>query len=125
MFLNPLNYFEWKTKMVIQMRSKGLYRVTMGNEVEPNSAVEKAKYFNRIDEAFGNIFLIISRDILFHVEIISTPNEFFLNIESLFGNTNEMRGHQLENELISLSPTDYETIQDFFTKFRALVLQLK
>ena len=31
--------------MVIQLRAKGLYRVTMGTKVEPNFVVEKAKYF--------------------------------------------------------------------------------
>ena len=36
-----------------------------------------------------------------------------------------MRGHHLENELISLSPAHYETNEGFFTKFKALVLQLK
>ena len=51
--LTPFIYFEWKAKMVIQLRSKGLYRVTMGTENEPNSTVEKDKYFNRLDEAFG------------------------------------------------------------------------
>ena len=36
-----------------------------------------------------------------------------------------MRGHHLKNELISLSQAHYEKIQDFFTKFKELVLQLK
>ena len=58
-FLTPFNYFEWKAEMVIQLRSKGLYRVTMGREVEPNSAVEKLKYFNRLDEVFGLLCLRI------------------------------------------------------------------
>ena len=57
--LKPLNYFEWKTKLVIQMRSKGLYRVTMGTETEFNSTVEKSKYFNRLDEVFGMLCLSI------------------------------------------------------------------
>ena len=82
----------------------------MGIEFKPNSVVEKDKYFNWLNEAFGNIFLSISRDILLHVEIISTHNKFWLNIKSLFGKTDGMRGHQIENELISLSPTHYETI---------------
>ena len=67
-FLTPFNYFEWKTDMVIQLRAKGLYRVTMGTEVEPNSTVEKLKYFNRLDEAFGLLCLRISRELLFHVD---------------------------------------------------------
>ena len=62
--------------MVIQLRAKGLYRVTMGTEVEPNSVVDKAKYFNRLDEAYGLLCLSISREILFHIDSLTTPNEF-------------------------------------------------
>ena len=111
--------------MVIYLRLKGLYRVTMGTENEPNFAVEKSKYFNKLDEAFKMFFLSISRDIIFHVDNITTSNEVCLHIESLFGKTDDMRGHQLRNESISLSPTHFETIQYFFTKFKSLVLQLK
>ena len=92
--LTPFNYFEWKDEMVIHLRSeKGLYRVTMGIEVEPNSTVEKSKLFNMIDEAFGMLCLSILRDFIFHVDSLSTPNKVWLNIETLFGKTDEMRGH--------------------------------
>ena len=111
--------------MVIQLRSKGLYRVTMGTEVEPNYALKKSKYFNRLGEAFGMLCLSISRELLFHVDSLSTPNQVSLRLEALFGKIDDMRGHQLKNELISLSPMHYETIQEFFTKFKSLVLQLK
>ena len=60
--------------MVIQLRYKGLYRFTMVIEVEPNFAVEKLKYFNRLDEAFGMLCLSILRDLLFHVDSIPIPN---------------------------------------------------
>ena len=111
--------------MVIELRSKGLYIVTMGTETEPNSDVEKSKYFNIIDDAFGMLCLSISGDLLFHVDSLGTPNEVWLKLESLFGKTDDMRGHQLKNELFSLISTHYETIQDLFTKFKVLVLQLK
>ena len=111
--------------MVIHLRSKCLYTVTMRTENEPNYVVEKSKYFNRLDEAFGMLCLSISRDLLFHVDSLTTTNEVWIKLESLFGKTNEMRGHQLENDLITLSPTHFEMIQDFFTKFKSLVLQLK
>ena len=75
-FLNPFNLFNWKEEMVIQLRSKGLYRVTMGTEVEPNSAIKKSKYFNRLDEPYGMLCLSISRELLFHVDSLKTPNEF-------------------------------------------------
>ena len=78
--LNPFKYFIWKAEMMIHIRSKDLYRVTMGTEVKPNSIVEKLKLFSRIDEAFGILCLIISRDLLFHVDILSNPDELWLNI---------------------------------------------
>ena len=93
--------------------------------MEPNSTVEKSKYFNRLCDAFGLLCLTISGELLFHVDSLTTPNEVWVKLESLFGKINELRGHQLKNELISLSPAHFETIQEFFTKFKSLVLQLK
>ena len=121
-FLTPLNLFDWKEDMVIQLRSKGLYRVTMGTEVEPNSVVEKAKYFNRLDEAYVLLCHSISREIFFHIDNLKKPNEFWVKLDTLFGKTDELRGHELENELIILSPVHFDTIQDFFTKFKLVVL---
>ena len=69
--------------------------------------------------------LIISREFLFHVDSLATPNELWLRLQDLYGKNDEMRGHKLENDLISLSLTHYETIQYFFTKSKSLVLQLK
>ena len=82
--------------MVIHLIAKGLYKVTMGTEVEPNSAVEKAKYFIRLDEAFGLSCLGVSREILFHIENLTTPNEVWVKIETLFGKNDELHGHRLE-----------------------------
>ena len=36
-----------------------------------------------------------------------------------------MRGHSLENGLVSLSPRNFDSLQVYFSKFKALVLQLK
>ena len=45
-------------------------------------------------------------------------------LTDIFGKTDEMRGHQIENELISLIPNSFESLQLYFSKFKALVLQL-
>ena len=97
----------------------------MGIEVEENYVVEKYKYLNRLDEAYGFLCLSISRELLFHIDSLKTLDEVWVKLESLFGKTDELRGHQLENELIILSPTHFDTIQEFFTKVKCLVLQLK
>ena len=61
--------------MEILLREKCLYRVTMETEVEPNAAAEKIKWHNRRDEAYGLSCLSISRDLLFHIDGFTSPNE--------------------------------------------------
>ena len=39
--LTPFNLSEWKAEMEILLREKGLYRVTMETEADPNAAAEK------------------------------------------------------------------------------------
>ena len=73
--LTPFNFFEWKAEMEILFRAKGLYRVTMATEAEPNAVAEKIKWHNRRDEAYGLLCLSISRDLLFHLVGLTSPNE--------------------------------------------------
>ena len=120
--LNPLNLFESKAEMEILLRDKGLYRVTMETDAEPNAAAKKIKWHNKRDEACGILCLSISRDLLLHLNRLTSLNEVWEKIENLFGKTYEMIGIQLENDLISLSPNSFESVQLYFSKFKALVL---
>ena len=97
----------------------------MGREIEPHHLTQKNKFLNRLDEAFGFLCTHISRDLLFHLEGLKTPKEDWEKLEFLFGKQDELRGHILENKLISLQPNNFETIQQFFTKFKSLALQCK
>ena len=63
--LTPFKLFEWKAEIEVLLRVKGLYRVTMEIEADPNIAAEKIKWHNRRDEAYGLLCLSISRDLLF------------------------------------------------------------
>ena len=56
---------------------------------------------------------------------MTSPNEVWENLVEIFGKIDEMRGHQIENELIYLSSSNFESLQLYFSKFKALVLQLK
>ena len=120
--LTPFNYFEWKVEVEILLRSKGLYRVTMATELDPIAAEESIKWHNRRDEAYGLLCLGISRDLVFHLDGLTSPNEVWEKLQILFGNTYNMRGYQLENELIELSPSNIESLQVYFSKFKSLVL---
>ena len=62
---------------------------------------------------------------MFHLEGLRTPKEVWDKLESLFGKQDELSGHILENELIALQPSSFDTIQHFFSKHKALVLQCK
>ena len=73
--LTPFKFFEWKAEMEILLREKGLYRVTMETQEEPNAAKEQIKWHKRRDEAYGLLCLSISRDLLLHVDRLTSPNE--------------------------------------------------
>jgi hypothetical protein len=73
--LTPYNYFAWKEKISIHLRSRGLYRLNMNIHTNLTSATEKSKYLNRMDEALKTIFTLISPDLLFHISSCKTPNE--------------------------------------------------
>ena len=95
--LTAFNFFEWKDEMEIFLRAKGLYRVTMEIEAEPNVATEKIKWHNRRDEAYGILCLSISRDLLFHLDGLTSPNEVWEKLADLFEKTYEMIGHHIKN----------------------------
>ena len=78
-----------------------MYRVIIGSEKEPTQNVEKPKWHNHCDEALRLIYLSLSTELLFHLEGIDTPHEAWDPLENLFGKTDAICGHQLENELIS------------------------
>ena len=103
----------------------GLYRMTMGRETRPQQHVDKKKFLNRLDETFNFMCTHISHNILFHLEGLRTPKEAWEKLESLFDKQDELQGNILENELIALQPRSFKTIQQFFTKYKALVLQCK
>ena len=83
--LTPYNYFEWKQKMEIFLKGRGLYRLTMATETEPTSAIEKSKYLNIMDEAYGSLCMHMSPDLLFHVSTWKNPNDIWTTMEGLFG----------------------------------------
>ena len=97
----------------------------MALENEPNFVVEKDKWHNRLDEAYGLICLYISPNIIFHLYGFTTPNQVWAKLESLFGGQDEIRAHQLENELFSLSPNNFYSIEGFFTELKSLFIFLK
>ena len=53
----------------------------MATEEDPNAAAEKIKWHNRRDEAYGILCLSISRDLLFHIDSLTSPNEVWEKLE--------------------------------------------
>ena len=86
---------------------------------------DKARFLNKKDEAFKFFCLSISWDLLFHLLGLKTPKEIWDKLETLYGKQDDLRVYQLENKLMSLQPSNFETLNDFFTNFMHIVLLLK
>ena len=106
--LTPFNYHQWKNDMEIQFNSKGLYRITMDTDIEPNHVVDKVIYWNKLDEDFGFSCLSISKDLIFHIMGLKTPKKIWDQLYSPFDKQDDLRISHLENDLISLHPGNFE-----------------
>jgi hypothetical protein len=102
------------------LRSKGLYRITMGKETTPTDVDKKSKWDNRNDEARGLIGMSISPDLRYHLQGIDDPKAAWDKIESVFGKLNIIRSQQLENQILTLSPSDFSCLGDYLSKFKTL-----
>ena len=97
--------------MQLALCKHGYHRIIHGWEAETHQSVERNKFLNHWDEAFGYLCTYISRDLLFHIERLRTPREAWQKLDSLFNKQDELRGHILENELVSLHPSSFDTIE--------------
>ena len=111
--------------MEIQLCARGLYRVTMDTEEELASMIDEARFLNKKDEAFRFLCLSISRDLLFHLAGLKTPKEIWDKPEAMYGKQDDLRVYQLENELMSLQPSNFETLNVFFHKVQAHCLTVE
>ena len=106
--------------MQLSLCNKGYFRIILGREVDPHHPVERNNFLNLLNVAFGYICTHIFRYLLFHLEGLRTPREFWEKLEYLFGKQDEIWGHLLEDELVALNPSNFETIEKFFSKFKSL-----
>ena len=102
------------------LRSKGLYRIAIGLETKPSNDDKVAKWENKQDQARGLIGMSISQDFQFHILDIDTPHEALDKLNTVFGIQNQIKAHQLENELLTLDPNNFSSIEDFLSKFKTL-----
>ena len=109
--------------MQLALHKHGYQRIIHGWEPEPHHPVEWNKFLNCCDEEFRYLCTYIYRYLLFHLEGLRTPIESWEKLDSLFNKQDELWGHFLENELVSLHPSSFDTIEQFFTKLKFLVLQ--
>ena len=59
--------------------------VTMDIEEDPTHVIDKARFFNKKDEALCFLCLSISKDLVFHLLGLKTPKDIWDQIASLYG----------------------------------------
>ena len=65
--LTSSNYLSWKSRIEDVLRSRGLFKITSGKEIEPTGDDKKIKWANRCYEARGLIGMPISTGLRFHI----------------------------------------------------------
>jgi len=62
------------------LRSKGLYRITVGIDPTPLDNQRQVKWLNKNDEARGLIGMAIFDDLKFYIQHLGTPQEAWVYI---------------------------------------------
>ena len=78
-----------------------------------------------MDESYRILCLKISPYLLFHVDTWKTPNDVWTKLKDFLGKQDNLRGHQLENELHELNPRYFKTIQYSLCKFKYFLSHFK
>ena len=67
----------------------------------------------------------ISPNLRFHLDGEDSPIKAWEKLNKISGIKNEIRAFQLENELLTLDPSNFPSIEDYLSKFKTLKLLLK
>ena len=67
----------------------------------------------------------IAQDLQFHILEIDTLDEALEKLKTIFGIQNQIRAQQLENELLTLDPNNFSSIEDFLSKFKSIRIILE
>ena len=67
----------------------------------------------------------ISPDLIFHLDGLDYLVKAWEKLNTIFGIKNEVRAFQLENELLTLDPSNFRSIEYYLSKFKTLKLLLE
>ena len=73
---------------------------------------------NKNDQARGLIGMSISPDLRFHLDRKDSPVKSWEKLNTIFGIKNEIRALQLENELLTLDPSNFPSMEDYLSRFK-------
>ena len=82
--LTSTNYFQWKSHMEDLLRSKQIYKITLGTETAPDDGENKDKW-EKNDQASGLIGMSIFPDLIFHLDGEDSPIKAWEKLNKIFG----------------------------------------
>ena len=88
--LTTSNYLDWRIDIQLDLRKHGYHNIIHGWDPKPHQRVERNKFLNRYDEAFGYLCTYIYTDHLFHLEGLRTPGESWEKLDILFNKQDEL-----------------------------------
>ena len=78
---------------------------------------------NKVD--IGTLRKYVHEDLIFHIDNCKTVKEAWDKFSSLYEKVEKARGFELDENLMSLDPKEFDTIQDYMTKTNELMSMVK
>lgn len=123
--LTPHNYATWKIRTWSKMMEKSLIEYVDGTMVA-SSDPDKINEWNHNNKvAIGTLRKYVYEDPIFHIDNCKIVKEAWDKFASLYAKVDKARGFELDENIMSLDPKEFDIIQDYITKAHELRSMVK
>ena len=126
--LTPHNYATWSIKMWCHLMHNGVSQYidgTLPKLASDNVSACDISAWEAMDrKALGDIFLGVDDKIMYQIRKSSTSKEAWDTLKNLYDKVSDEDIFKIEDELVSLDPKSFDSIQDFIIKVNELRTKL-
>ena len=107
------------------MMEKGLIDYVDGTMVAPFDPDKLSEWNHNNKVSIGTLRKYVHEDLIFHIDNCKIVKEAWDKFASLYAKVDKARGFELDENLMSLDPKEFDTIQDYITKAHELRSMVK
>lgn len=123
--LTPYNYATWKIRAWSKMMEKDLIDYVDGTMVSPCGPNKLNEWNHNNKVAIGTLRKYVHEELIFHFDNCKVVKEAWDKFASLYTKVDKARGFELNENIMSLDPKEFDTIENYITRAHELRSMVK